>query len=501
MKQPDKMQVRTPKDRKLLEKAVRAAMVIDAQRSFNRLAFYKPYEKQQAFHDLSLSKKERLLMAGNRNGKTYCGAAEFAMHLTGKYPDWWLGRRWDRPIEAWAGSDTGNTCRDIVQNELCGTPGVRDLQGTGMIPKDCVDWDKGVSMARGVADLYDMISVKHFTNGVFDGMSICHFKTYEQGRKKWQGKSIDLIWCDEEPDEDIYSEAYARLGDRDGIIMTTFTPLQGMSKVVIRFLSEPSPDRAVVTMTIEDALHITPENRAKIIAGYLSHEREARAMGTPLLGEGRIFLCAEEMLKETAQNMPPYWVYIWGIDFGIGHPFAAVLIGWDRDADIIHVIHAFKMADAKPIQHIAAMKVFGTIPVAWPQDGTGRESSGETLASQYSKKDGSGNLIGLPMLDEHATFEDGGLSTEAGIMQMDERMITGKWKVAAHLTPWFEEYRMYHRKKGLIVKLNDDIMSASRIAMMMRRKAKRLQTFDPRGRQQPGPAVKMAIGLDYSIFD
>jgi phage terminase large subunit-like protein len=489
----DKLQVRTQHDRKLLEKAARAAMAIDAAKSFNRLRFYAPYAKQQSFHDLSCSKKERLLMAGNRNGKTYCGAAEFAMHVTGLYPGWWLGRRWNRPIEAWAGSDTGNTCRDIVQNELCGTPGVRDLQGTGMIPKDCVDWDKGISMARGVADLYDMVAVKHFTNGVFDGMSIIHFKTYEQGRKKWQGKSIDLIWCDEEPDEDIYSEAYARLGDRDGIIYTTFTPLQGMSKVVIRFISEPSPDRAVVTMTIDDALHITPENRKKIIAGYLSHEREARANGTPLLGEGRIFLTAEEAIREEAvQPLPPHWAYIWGIDFGIGHPFGAVLFGWDRDADILHVVHAFKMKDAKPIEHAAAMKPYGPIPVAWPQDGTGRESNGETVASQYKKN-------GLLMLDEHATFEDGGLSTEAGILQMDERMITGRWKVAAHLNAWFEEYRMYHRKKGLIVKLNDDIMSASRIGMMMRRKGIRLPTFDPRGRAVNG-GVRMATGLDCDLF-
>jgi phage terminase large subunit-like protein len=489
----DKMQIRTKHDRKLLEKAARAAMAIDAAKSFNRLQFYRPYAKQQEFHDLSCSKKERLLMAGNRNGKTYCGAAEFAMHLTGKYPDWWMGRRWNRPIEAWAGSDTGNTCRDIVQNELCGTAGVRDLQGTGMIPRDCVDWDKGVSMARGVADLYDQITVKHFTDGVFDGLSICHFKTYEQGRKKWQGKSIDLIWCDEEPDEDIYSEAYARLGDRDGIIYTTFTPLQGMSKVVIRFLNEPSPDRAVVTMTIDDALHISPENRKKIIDGYLSHEREARANGTPLLGEGRIFMAPEENIREAAHSpLPPHWVYFWGIDFGIGHPFAAVLFGWDRDADILHVIHAFKMKDAKPIEHAASMKPYGPIPVAWPQDGTGRESSGETVASQYKK-------AGLLIMDEHATFEDGGLSTEAGIMQMDERMVTGKWKVAAHLAPWFEEYRMYHRKKGLIVKLNDDIMSASRIGMMMRRKGIRLPTFDPRGRQLAGN-VKMATGLDCDLF-
>ena len=86
-------------------------------------------------------------------------------------------------------------------------------------------------------------------------------------------------------------------------------------------------------------------------------------------------------------------------------------------------------------------------------------------------------------------------------MQMDERMSTGKWKVAAHLNPWFEEYREYHRVKGLIVKVRDDIMSASRIGMMMRRYGKRLPTFDPRGRSATPGNVRMATGLDYNIFE
>ena len=42
-------------------------------------------------------------------------------------------------------------------------------------------------------------------------------------------------------------------------------------------------------------------------------------------------------------------------------------------------------------------------------------------------------------------------------------------KVFANLTEWMEEFRMYHRKDGLIVKERDDLMSATRIAIMMLR--------------------------------
>jgi hypothetical protein len=103
------------------------------------------------------------------------------------------------------------------------------------------------------------------------------------------------------------------------------------------------------------------------------------------------------------------------------------------------------------------------VPVAWPHDGTQRErGSGESLSKLYKAQ-------GLRMCDQHATFVDGGYSTEAGILEMDERFQTGRLRVARHLAEWFEEYRDYHRKDGLIVKERDDIMSATRIGVMARR--------------------------------
>ena len=57
-------------------------------------------------------------------------------------------------------------------------------------------------------------------------------------------------------------------------------------------------------------------------------------------------------------------------------------------------------------------------------------------------------------------------------MDMLDRMQTGRLKVFSHLADWLEEFRMYHREEGRIVKLIDDLMSATRYAMMMRRFAK-----------------------------
>lgn len=461
----------------------KAVRELERRRKYRALEFFKPYPKQREFFALGVEKRERLLMAGNQLGKTEAGAFEVACHLMGIYPDWWPGRRWDRPVKFWFAGETSLLARDVLQKKLCGEPGVEAAFGTGMVPKECFT-DKP-SLARGITDAYDSIQVRHKSGGI----SVGRFKSYEQGRTKFQGETLDGVWLDEEPDMDIYSESLTRVTATKGMVFLTFTPLKGMSEVVRRFLSEPSEDRGVVTMTIEDALHIAPEERARIVAGYPEHEREARAKGVPMLGSGRIFQVSEEAVREEPFSPPSYWPKLWGIDFGIGHPFGAALYAWDRDADVLHVIHAFRMKGARPIDHAKAMKPWGLdIPVAWPRDGHNRESGSGHPLSRYYKDEG------MRMLPDHATWPDGSISTEAGIQEMSDRMTTGRYKVAAHLSEWWEEFRTYHRKDGMIVKLNDDLMSASRIGVMAKRYARvsGAQGFGSSERK----AVKIAAGVD-----
>src|SRR5262245_39402985 len=449
------------------------------------ILWFQPYVKQREFFELGATRRERLLIAGNQNGKTHAGGYEAALHLTGAYPDWWKGRRFSGPTKGWIAGETSSVVRDIQQKKLCGEPGVESAFGTGMVPKDAFT-DKP-SLARGITDAYDTIQVRHVSGGV----SVGRFKSYEQGRAKFQGESLDWIWFDEEPPEDIYAEGLTRTAATRGMAFMTFTPLKGPTTVVNRFLDEPSPDRAFVMMTIEDALHIPASERAKIIAGYLPHEREARARGVPMLGEGRIFLTSEEMICETPiTHIPAYWKKLWGIDFGIGHPFAAVLALYDVDNDVIHIHHTIRMADAISMVHAAAMKQVGAaVPVAWPLDGSEREKvGGDTVADGYRKHK-------LIMLPEHATWPDGGRSTEAGIHEWDEREKTGRLKVAAHLSDWLAERRMYHRKNGLIVKIKDDLMSATRMVLMMKRFARAVNL---------GPSVckRSRVGLRQNVdFD
>src|SRR5258708_37198627 len=77
---------------------------------------------------------------------------------------------------------------------------------------------------------------------------------------------------------------------------------------------------------------------------------------------------------------------------------------------------------------------------------------------------------GVAMLPEHATYgDDRGNAVEPGIEEMLERMRTGRFKVFRHLAEWFEEFRSYHREDGKVVRLRDDLMAATRYALMMKR--------------------------------
>lgn len=210
---------------------VEVASALNRRRQENRLTSYKPYARQREFHANGADHRERLLMAGNQLGKTYCGAAEVAYHLTGRYPDWWEGKRWDRPVRWWAGSKTGEVTRDGVQRYLVGEPKDESRWGTGMVPAaTLVDH----SRRQGIADALDSILVKHESGG----NSTLGFKSYDQGRQKWQGETLDGVWFDEEPPMDIYMEGLTRTNATGGMTMITFTPLLGMSSVVSMFLGE-----------------------------------------------------------------------------------------------------------------------------------------------------------------------------------------------------------------------------------------------------------------------
>ncbi len=185
------------------------------------------YVKHLEFFRASKDYREIGLMAANRVGKTFAGAYAMSLHLTGLYPDWWEGRRFYEPVSAWACGDTAETVRDIGQLELLGNI---DEMGTGMIPGDLIIGTPPRKM--GIPDAIELVNVRHISGGI----STVGFKGYAKGRKSFQGTAKHIIWLDEEPDQSIYAECLLRTMTVDGIIQATFTPLSGLSDVVLSFM-------------------------------------------------------------------------------------------------------------------------------------------------------------------------------------------------------------------------------------------------------------------------
>lgn len=190
------------------------------------------YEKHLQFIRLGATKRQRLFMAGNKIGKSMLGAYELSCHLTGEYPQWWDGYRCPRAGWWWAAGDTGQTTRDIVQAK---TVGLRHDIGTGMIPRRCIlETNKKPGT---VADALESAWIKH----VSGSESLLTFKSFEQGRKSFQGTDIEGAWLDEEPPNDIYEETVTRTMVTEGIILVTATPLSELTPFILSFLPEGVP--------------------------------------------------------------------------------------------------------------------------------------------------------------------------------------------------------------------------------------------------------------------
>lgn len=234
-----------------------------------------------------------------------------------------------------------------------------------------------------------------------------------------------------------------------------------------------SESKYLVTAGWDDVPHLDEKTKNELLAATPKHLRDARSKGIPALGSGKIFPIDEAVYTEQAIQIPAIWSRLCGLDFGWDHPTAAAWLAWDRDSDVVHIYDCYRVSEATPVIHGAAIKAKGAwIPVAWPHDGLQHDKgSGIQLAEQYRQQ-------GVNMLHERAMFPEtpddtqvSRSSVEAGLSLMLDMMQTGRLKIAAHLTELFDELRLYHRKDGKIVKEYDDIISAVRYGIMMLRYA------------------------------
>jgi phage terminase large subunit-like protein len=408
------------------------------------------YPKHCEFFAAGLDHRERLMLAANRVGKTEgVGGYEMALHLTGQYPPWWIGRRFTHPVKAWAAGNTSKKVFEILQFKLIGPVGA---WGTGLIPGDSIS--RYVRASGGVADMLDTVYVRHVTGGD----SQLTFKSYDQRREGFEGTEQDIIWLDEEPPLDIYTECLIRTMTNNGMLMLTFTPLMGMSEVVLLFLPDGSlPEgttevagRCIIMATWDDAPHLDEAAKAELWKSLPPFQRDARSKGIPQLGAGAIYPVPESDLLVAAFPIPAHWPQGYGMDVGWNNT-AAVWGALDRQTDTLYLCHEYKRSQAEPSVHVHGIKA----PGDWMPGFIDPASRGR------SQRDGQQLLNDYRQLGLKLQLADNGV--ESGLYSVWNRMSTGRLKVFNSMQRWLTEFRLYRRdEKGRVVKDNDHLMDSMR---------------------------------------
>lgn len=452
------------KDREAIELA---KLLAEKQRrvQYNRLNNWFPeegpfrrelYKKHVAFMDAGSRFIQRMFIAANQSGKTQTAGFETALHLTGLYPEWFKGKRFYKPTTGWAASKTTSVTRDSVQRSLLGPP--EDI-GSGMIPKECI-----VSLHKksgSAADSYEKVVVKHISGG----LSSIIFKSYDMGRESFQASSLDFIWLDEEPsDAGIYTECLTRTVATEGIVYVTFTPLFGMSEVVLSFLKEGQlpyggigesiPGKFVVNVTWDDVPHLSEERKNILLAAFSAHERDARSKGLPSLGSGAIYPFNEKEISVDPFPIPDHWPRWYGMDVG-WKVTGCAFFSKNPETGVVYQYDEYYGQQQQPILHAAAIKSRGTYIPGFidPAANQSEKSSGAALMDIYQNE----GLILNNALN----------AVEPGISLVSQYFATGSLKIFSTCTKTFEEFRLYRRNEdGRIVKALDHLMDALRYGIV-----------------------------------
>lgn len=441
--------------------------------------FYYPNPKQASFHRAGEEAIERLFLAGNRTGKTYCGCIEDAIHLTGVYPDWWDGHRFNHPIVAWVASENYEITRNVLQLKLIGGYSSDGGFDQGLIHPSLI---LKKAMLSGVNGAVDYVHIKHSSGG----FSSLYFKSYKQGREKFQGARCNLIHLDEEPPKDVYTECAMRLADVDGMgqgrLILTMTPLKGYTEMMSYFLTlkvrllgeqtengqkedyeyiKKDPEIVVdgkyyIQATWDDNLHLSNETKEQLRASLKPYELEAREKGIPNIGSGLVYQVLESDFLIEPFEIPRHFACVFGMDVGWKDPTAVVFLAHDKDNDILYVYKEYSVSERTASQHAISLMMMGCDwmrGVCDPSANRIDQTSGERLFDHY--------------ISEGFNLTKCKYAKEFAVTSVLERIRTGRFKVFNTCKKFMEEWRGYSRDDdGKIIKGRDHLMNALEFIMI-----------------------------------
>ena len=418
------------------------------------------YIKHMEFFKAGKTHKHRLIMAGNRSGKSLTTCFELVCHLTGEYPTWWEGRKFKDPHNWWVCGEDSNLIRQSIITTLIG--GVGEY-GTGLIRHKNLDFETMTDTTK-VATTVTALRVKH-KSGRFCQVD---FKTYQMPRTAFQAAAVNIIF-DEEPPEDIYNECVTRtatLGD-DAMTIMNFTPLKGAGPLINNFLEGTaiktcsiSKTKHLTHFTMHDAPHLSKETIEDLIKSYPIFMRDARVNGLPVMGEGAVYPIEEQkvFIDPLPFSLPDHWKRFAAMDFGFKDPTVVLWFAVDPDGGTIYQYAEHYLAEAPVGTHAEIIKVKNNlagfkIPIACDPSGGGRSIADGTQTRQMYFQD-----YELPMVSADN-------SIETGIAKVFQAMLDSKLKIFKTCVNTLKEFRSYSRFKNGF-KGDDHAMDCLRYGIM-----------------------------------
>ena len=296
----------------------------DKDQTENRLDYMRwdLYEEQNDIREYTLDRirtKEGcniiVIFGGNRSGKTECGAGIVAQ----VFKDYSRKRIW------------------------CGTL-------------------SDISVKVQQRKLYELIRVKDVEYGEYNAVrgwknktiisnnkSVIYFKTYEQGSQSFQGDDIDIAWFDEECPYDVFQETMIRLGDREGVMLLTFTSLMGFTRLVNRLWDSNDKNVKSTVLTFLQNPFLSKAVKAQLEASIDPDELASRRDGKPSLREGLIYKNYGRSHRvqrfnyhQLVKSFPNRYELHEGIDPHERTPHHWIMFLYDRSTDVIYCVEEIK---------------------------------------------------------------------------------------------------------------------------------------------------------------
>lgn len=345
------------RESQLIARILAIEQQIKARHACEKLTRYnqsKVHEKQIVFH--KCIKRNRWVFGGNRTGKTECGAVETVWRARGVHP-----YRENRPdTRGWVVSVSREVQREVAQAKIL------DYLDPAWIVDITMESGRATNPRGGVIDT---VSIRN----VFGGVSTIGFKTYEMGRDKFQGASLDYVWFDEEPPEDVYDECRMRVVDRVGDLYGTMTPLKGLTFVYRKiFLNEDDdPEIWHETMEWRDNPFLDPDEIERLSRTLEQDVLSARRFGKFSSSEGLVYPEFDPSIHVVEPfDIPFGWQDKLSIDPGLNNPLSCHWYAVDGDGTIFVVAEHYE-AGRDASYHIDAIKRISAA-LGWHTDSRGR---------------------------------------------------------------------------------------------------------------------------------